>query len=273
MTAIVKTLLTSLLLSTAAPFPIDDVEPESSVPTPAARDANPIEFAHHLQELIERASLASAAGDHQRAARYYSALAKAVPDRATAFGKLCASLEAAGRIEEARAACSRALGLTGVTVEDFTRFVRLTLATPGKLSDAEVADVAGALQHLESQPGANAVSHHLSCELAVRVHDDKRLAACSSALKALAPGDPKTLYFQWTLAIRRGDQWQAERILEEARAAGLAAPALARMNEATAALSSTNSWGRPLLAGLAAAALAGLAWAMALRARRRRAAA
>ena len=217
--------------------PIDDANPAASVPTAKERDAEPLKFGYFLQELIDRAQRASMRGDHQAAARYYVALAKAVPDRATAFGKLCESLEAAGMRERARTACSEALAREGVRVEDFIRFVRLTLTKPGALTDAEVKEADAAVEHLTAQPGAELGGHHLACELATRLAGTDRLERCTAALVAAAPTDPKTVYFQWALAIRREDRAQARALVDRARAAGMAEAGVTKMSQATDELS------------------------------------
>jgi hypothetical protein len=217
--------------------PIDDANPASSVPSPQQRDAEPLKFGYFLQELIDRAQRATLAGDHQKAARYYVAIAKAVPDRATGFGKLCEALEAAGMRERALTSCGQALAREGVRVEDFVRFVRLTLAKPGALTEAEVKEADSAVKHLTAQPGAALTGHHLACELATRLEGTDRLERCTAALVAAAPQDPKTVYFQWALAVRRKDRDQARTLVERARATGMGEAGVTKMRQATDELS------------------------------------
>ena len=217
--------------------PIDDANPAASVPSPKERDAEPLKFGYFLQELIDRAQRATMRGDHQAAARYYVALAKAVPDRATAFGKLCESLEAAGMRERALTSCGQALAREGVRVEDFMRFVRLTIAKPGALTEAEVKEADAAVKHLTAQPEAALGGHHLACELATKLEGTERLEHCTAALVVAAPQDPKTVYFQWALAVRRKDRDQARALVERARATGMAEAGVTRMSQATDELS------------------------------------
>ena len=220
---------------------IDEANPAASVPTPQERDADPMRFAYYLQELIDRAQQATERGDHKTAARYYVALAKAVPDRGTAFGKLCASLEAAGLRDKALTACGQALEREGVSVQDFTRFVRLTLAKPGPLTEAEVKAADAAVKHLQAQKEAALAGHHLDCELGARVEGTERLERCTAALVTAAPQDPKTVYFQWALAVRRKDRDQARALVERARATGMPEAGVTRMAQATDELS-TGGW-------------------------------
>ena len=217
--------------------PIDDANPAASVPSPKERDAEPLKYGYFLQELIDRAQRATMRGDHQAAARYYVALAKAVPDRATAFGKLCESLEAAGMRERALTSCGQALAREGVRVEDFMRFVRLTIAKPGALTEAEVKEADAAVNHLAAQPEAALGGHHLACELATKLEGTERLERCTAALVAAAPQDPKTVYFQWALAVRRKDCDQARALVERARATGMTEAGVTRMSQATDELS------------------------------------
>src|SRR5688500_614031 len=81
---------------------IDDLHPEKSVPTPAEALKDPLAMGQLTMELAHRAEQATNAKDPARAARYYVALAKAVPDRATAFSKACAAFEQAGMLKETR---------------------------------------------------------------------------------------------------------------------------------------------------------------------------
>src|SRR5690349_6017232 len=75
-------------------FSIDDAHPERSLPTPEQAMKNPIEMGYLMMDLIARAEAASQRGDHGVAVRYYSAVARAVPDRSISFSKLCTAYEA-----------------------------------------------------------------------------------------------------------------------------------------------------------------------------------
>lgn len=225
----------------ASGMPIDDDDPEASVPPPQVRDARPLEFAYYLQELIERAARATQRKDHRKAARYYRALAKAAPERSVAFSRLCESLEAGGDVAGAIGACKEALAREGAVLNDHLRFVRLVLARPGPLAGKDREDVTAVIDHLEAQPDTRLAGHHLRCELALRLSDTAMLERGVAGLVALAPEDAKTISFQWALAIRRRDRAQAERLVARAQAAGLEPAGVARMQQATDALARGRS--------------------------------
>jgi hypothetical protein len=251
--------------SARAGFVVDDADPERNVPTQLDANKSPLEFAYYLQELTERAQQAAARGDQPAAIRYLRALARAVPDSSVPQQKLCAALDAHGDHEAALAACRAALGFDGVRAQDFVRFGDLVLARPSP-SAAELADVEAAARHLESQPAARVPGLQLECRLAVKSGNLALLDECSRALATAAPNDPSTWVFSWTLASRRGRSDEARGFIERARAAGLAADAVARMESA-----SGGGRLRPLLlGGVGLVVVAGGAW---LLRRRRRAAA
>ncbi len=227
--------------STQAPpakFTIDDNDPEAGVPAIALQNQSPLEFAYYLQDMIERAATATGKRDHKAAIRYYRALAKAVPDRSTAWGKLCASYEAAGDPGKAILACRQAMGLPGVLAADYTRFVRLILAKEGALPPADIEDVKEVVKHLAKDKETLLAAHHLECELGLRLSDVGVLESCTKALAAVAPADARTISFQWALALKKGDNDTARRLIDRARTAGLAPDGLARMESATGA----GSW-------------------------------
>ena len=252
----------------ASAFRIDDNAPERNLPTEAQRNARPMEFAYFLQGLISKAEDATGRGDHLGAAKYYRAVAAAVPERSTGFSKLCESLVSAGQIVEASTACRTALGKEGVTIADHTRFVQVLLAKPGDLAPADREDINSIITRFETDPATRVVALHLRCELGNRLNDIPTLEKCTKDLAALAPDDPKTITFQWSLALARNDRGEAERLVDRARKAGMTMEGIRRMETGTATLS--GSWPRrllgwPLLVGLAP--VAGLAL---LLARRRR---
>lgn len=214
-------------------FVINDADPASSVPTPEERNARPLEFGNTLQDLIARAQAATGRADHRSAARYYVALAKAVPDRATAFSKLCESLEAAGERDRALQACGLALEREGVVANDYLRFARLTLARPGDLPPGDAEKVKSMIGHLTSQPDVRVFGFHIQCELALRVDDLGQLERCTAGLAADAPSDGKTIAFQWALAMKKGQRDEALRLIERAKAAGVKLDGILRMEQAT----------------------------------------
>jgi hypothetical protein len=174
-------------------FLIDDHNPELLVPDEQQRAANPREFEHFTQELRARGEAASRRGDHLAAARYWSALAKAVPDRSLAYARLCRSLEALGEREGALDACADALARYGVTVDDFAHFVRLVLASPGNLTAADRRLVDDQIGMLRRNPAGTEVAEQLQCELAVRVGDLLSLRNCAPGLAVAASSEANGL--------------------------------------------------------------------------------
>jgi hypothetical protein len=215
-------------------FAIDDDDPERAIPSPQNTVRNPLQMGYWTMLMADRADAASKRGDHAAALKYYRALAKAVPDRAVGFLKVCASYEALGDWKNAVANCRAALGKGGATVEDHARFVRLLLAKHGALDATEVADAEAVIGHLDevlatATVGATLLVHQLRCELGVRLEDVHRLEACTRSLAALAPNDPRTITFDWTLAMMRRDFDAAEGLVARASRVGLPEAAVDRM--------------------------------------------
>jgi hypothetical protein len=194
-----------------APPRIDDAHPERSVPTPAQQMADPLGFGSILMELGARANAATRRQDFAAAARYYGALARAVPGRSYAFSKLCDSLEATGRRGEAIAACGLALSREGTVAGDFTHFVRLLLAKPGPLTSEERHQADVAVAALEKEPQAALIATRVRCNIAVHEHDLPALESCTAKLLAAQPGDAAALAFAQALVRQRADQARARR--------------------------------------------------------------
>ncbi len=252
-------------------WPIDDADPMASVPTAAQRDANPLEYGYFLMDLSDRADQASKRGDHAAAARYWLALAKAVPDRSTGYSKACDSYEALGDWEKALATCKTALYKSGVLVKDYARFFTLVLQKKGSLELSEIQDLDKILQHLRKMDAGRSVADELNCDLGVRIGSVERLEQCTAAVAATAPGHPRTIYFQWTLALQRGNYDDARRSIERAKAAGTSPERIQQMEKATTA--ATSVWQRmkrrwPFAGGGILVALVGIT--LTLRASRRR---
>jgi hypothetical protein len=214
-------------------FSIDEGDPENSVPTPEQAMKNPLEMGYLMMDMIARAEAASQRGDHAAAARYYRAVAKAVPERATSFSKLCTAYRELGDLQSAVDACREALGKGGVTVDDHVQFVRTSLRLAGPLSAARVEELEAIIAHLSEQLGADHAGRVLAallrCELATRLEDMERLQACTEDLTALAPADRRTIAFQYALALEQQDYQRAEQIVQAAEAAGVPARAVDEM--------------------------------------------
>lgn len=217
----------------AAAAATEDAHPERSVPTPAQQLSDPLSFADLLMELGGRAEAATARRDHAAAARYYAALARAVPERSYAYGKLCDAFEANGQRAEAIKACGSALSRQGTTAGDFSHFVKLLLAKDGPLTGAERKQAETAIAALAREPRAALIAARLRCNVAGREHDLLALEACTAILVAEAPADPRTIAFQWALAIEKNDRPGVDAFASRAIAAGLDGDTVARLRSAT----------------------------------------
>jgi len=215
-------------------YKIDDAHPSASVPSAAERDANPLEYGYFLMDLADHADKATQRGDHQTAAELWMALYKAVPDRSVSLIKACESYEAAGDWPKSVAACKLALEKGGLQVKDFARFVTVSLQKPTALDAKEIADIDRVVAHL-SKTDANAmVAHELNCNVGMKLSDVERLETCSAALAARVPGNPQTLYYQWGLALLKGDTGGARKFLAQAQVAGATPQRISEMTRLTA---------------------------------------
>jgi tetratricopeptide (TPR) repeat protein len=219
--------------SAAAAVTIDDAHPERSVPAPAQQISDPLKFADLLMELGARAEAATRRQDPAAAARYYAALAQAVPERSYAFGKLCDALDASGQRAEALKACGSALTRQGTTAADFTHYVKLLLAKDGPLTTAERKQAETVIAALDREPRAALIAARVRCNVAAHDHDLSALEACTAKLVADAPFDPSTIGFQWALALEKNDHAGADALAARAVAAGLERDTVARLRSAT----------------------------------------
>jgi hypothetical protein len=211
-------------------FRINDADPESSVPTAIERDGNPIEFGYFLQDVSARAEAAQKKDDQQAIIRYYRALAAAIPGHAKGWSLLCEAYEKANDRQRAIGACRYAIDREGVELKDYTRFVHLVVAKRGDLDGDERAALNEVLAHLDKEPNLDIPTAHLRCEAASKMKDQAAMEACTAVLGRAAPNDPKTIVFQWSLAMMRGRQDDARVLLGRAEAAGIAAEAIEQMN-------------------------------------------
>lgn len=131
-------------------WPVRDDDPEASVPTVAQRERNPLQFGYWVMDLTDKGDAAVGRGDHEAAARYWRALARAVPDRSVAFAKMCASYRAIGAHASAVASCKAALARPGVAVDDFARYLEVVLDEEEPLGHDELADANAVLEHLRA---------------------------------------------------------------------------------------------------------------------------
>src|SRR6478735_3227171 len=160
-------------------WPVDDSDPTKSLPTPAQRDGNPMEFGYHMMDLADKADRAKAKGDFRGVGKYYEAMAIAVPDRAIGYRKSCAGYEKAGDLDKALQMCRGALGAEGLDIGDYLHFAQLVLARPGPLAPSDVEDLTEISTHLKAEAGGMAAGLEVQCNLAQRLDDAKRLDECA----------------------------------------------------------------------------------------------
>jgi hypothetical protein len=240
-------------------FMINDADPESSIPDDKVKNANPMEFGYLLQDLLVRAEDAKKKKDFQAVIRYYRAVAKGVPDRAKGWGKLCEAYDVVHDRDRAIRACKYAIERDGAEAGDFVRYVGLIVSKPDDLTADEKKELSAVLGHLEKDPTVGVTFHHLQCQVGVKERDAVMLEACTSALEKVAPDDPKTVIFKWSLAVMKGKTDEANRLVDRARDLGVLAEAVERMQNLT-----TPGGRRHWAAWGAAGACAGLAIASAL---------
>jgi hypothetical protein len=236
---------------------IDDADPEASVPSVEVQNSKPLEFGYYLQDLAAKAEKAGKGGNHAAEARYYRALAAAAPTTSYAPRKLCDALEAAGDTSSAIVACRTAITRQGSTVGDYLHFMRLVLSTKGPLPPGEQQELSTVLTHLDGEAQLGALPTMFRCEVALRFRDEPALAACTDTLSRTAPNDPKTVSFQWALALQRHDRGAARQLLDRARGMGIGEDGLAKMEQATRQLT-LRLIGRLALLALGAGLVAAL---------------
>lgn len=214
-------------------WPVNDADPNKSLPTAEQRDRNPLEFGYHMMDLADKADVARRKGDFAAVGRYYEAMAIAVPDRAIGYRKSCEGYEKAGDLEKALKMCRGALGAEGLTVDDYQHFAKLVLAKPDPLSAADMDDLTQIATHLKAEQGAMAAGVNLQCELAQRLDDVKRLEECVTVATRETPNDPRLLVYQWGLAMKKEDYKQAEALIAAARQKALKPAGIEMMERAT----------------------------------------
>jgi tetratricopeptide (TPR) repeat protein len=227
-------------------WPVDDKDPVSSIPNETDRNGDPLQFGYWLQDATLKAARASNRGDHDAAAKFYQALSVAVPDRAVSFVKMCNEYELAGETDNALKACGDALLRDGVSVGDYTRFIRMELEKSGPLSPKEVTALGNILAHMKDDPNGRDVYPEMECEVGTRTSNVTMLRECAAAFAAVAPNDVRTISYQWALATEERKFGAAERLIEQAQAMGLRQDSIDNMKRTTEARQK-NYWFRQLL--------------------------
>jgi hypothetical protein len=234
-------------------WPVDRNNPESSIPTPEQRDTSPLEFGYFLMDVSDLAEAMLKRGRYLDAIKYFKTLAKAVPDRAVSFRKICKSYQALGEWQNALNYCGIALSRLGVLDEDFERFARIALDMKPGLTQRDGQDLDAVAQHLRTQLPQSTLADEITCETGLKLKDNRRLKDCTDRLTVSAPNDPKTFTFRWAFALQRGDAVAARHILEEAKRKAIPPKMIRNMEEATVKYASSMRWrwlsSRPVLLG------------------------
>jgi tetratricopeptide (TPR) repeat protein len=221
-------------------------------PAPAKEPLNPL----NLLVYLGQAEDAEKAGDLEAAAVAYEKAGELVPDRSLTFSRACALREKLGQREAAMALCERAIGLQGVGVADYTRYVDLMVAAPGELPADQVADADAIVEHLKEQDKNGNSAALIQCKVGARTNDVRRLTECTRALAQRIPGDPTTLTYQFALALLQNDLSAARAVLEKVTGK-FPEPAVERMRAALEKVANKGVW-RMGLWGAILLALAGL---------------
>jgi tetratricopeptide (TPR) repeat protein len=220
---------------------IDDQNPSANIPSEKDRNADPLQFGYWLQDLTWKGEHASRRGDHAAAAKFYGALADAVPDRAIGFTMACQEYETLGDLDHAINACGQGLLREGTMVKDYAHFVALVMAKPGRLGHKETDALAKVLTHMREDPASRDFVDDLECQVGVRTSNVDQLKECTAALALRTPDSPSLLSYQWALAMEEKKFDQARDLIERARAAGMPAENLVSMEKKT---SESERWRR-----------------------------
>ena len=240
-------------------FAIDGKIPEASVPSEEEKNEDPLEFGYFLQDLLERADAASKLHQLDVVVAYYRAVAKAVPDMAKGWSKLCAAYEDVHMRDKAIRACRYAIERPGVELGDFQRFVRLEIAKEGPLDKTESTEVAKVFGHLAEDPKMALPLQRLICDVGLHNGDVTALEECTAKLNELSPKDPTTVVYRWSLAMKKGEYRNAKRLIEEARQLPVPPEGVQRMEKVTADLLFAG-WPKWVLPAALLAALAAIGW-------------
>ncbi|HEY6477647.1 MAG TPA: hypothetical protein VI456_13785 [Polyangia bacterium] len=234
-------------------FKLDDADPEGSLPDAKTLADGPLQYGYLLQDLAAKAQHAEKRGDHATASRYYRALAKITPKSPFAPRMLCNQLEASGDLATAIMACRTVLTMEGATAQDYVHFVHLALAKGGQPTAEERKELEAVTAHLAAEPNVGVPAIALRCDVALKFEDVKTLEACTQDLAKAAPKDPRTVSFQWALAIQKKQRSVALQLIDRAREVGVSTSGVTMMESETRWMS-RRQVGRFALIGICALA-------------------
>jgi hypothetical protein len=211
----------------------ESAEPEPrELPSRDELNRDPAATGLLLFDLLEQAQAAEKSGDARVALRAYTAIARAVPERATAFSKLCELHRALGERDAAIAACYRATGLPGSKVADHLRYVELLLGKPAgeAFEPREIDELRASFAHLRKEGVTGPELEVLECQFAVVLEEIEPLERCVERLRGALPREsPVRLTYEMSLALFQGDFERGRATLHDARQSGMNAEAVALM--------------------------------------------
>lgn len=215
----------------------------SPLPSREELDRDPAATGLLLFDLLEEAAAAEKNGDARRALRAYDAIARAVPERATAFSKLCELHGALGERDAAIAACYRATGLPGSKLADHLRYVELLLGKPPgeRFEPRELDELRATFAHLRKEGVTGPELEVLECQFAVVLEELAPLQRCVERLRETLPAEsPFRFTYEMSLALLANDLERARAILHDARQADMNAESLALMEAEIARRAATR---------------------------------
>jgi tetratricopeptide (TPR) repeat protein len=196
---------------------IDRRDPERSIPSPAQRDANPVEFGYFLMDVSDVAEAAIKRGNHAEAIVYFKTLAQAVPEKAVSYRKVCISYQALHDWQNAAAYCKEALSKEGTMVEDFSRYAEILLTMKPAFTEQDGGELDTVVQHLRAELPKDTLPDEIACDVGLKLKDNARMQECTQRLIALAPDNGKTITYQWAYALQVGNVPEARRMIAKAR--------------------------------------------------------
>jgi tetratricopeptide (TPR) repeat protein len=221
---------------------IDVADPVKSLPSPQQRDEDPLNYGYFLMDLADKAQEASAKGEHAQASKYWEATVLAVPEVAVGYRRTCEEAEKAKQMVRAFNYCRAALGRKEVRLSDYQHYFELLQTSPQQLQPEQLQDLSEMSKHVRSQSGGEQLADAIDCEYGLRASDMARLQACSAKLAAVAPNDPKTITYQWALALGQDRFDDARELIERARKTAMKPEGIKAMEAATAQRSSLGAW-------------------------------
>lgn len=217
---------------------IDDADPVKSLPSAEQRDKDPLNYGYFLMDLADKAQAASQQGKHSQASKYWEATVLAVPDVSLGYRRTCDEAHKAKELVRAFNYCRAALGRGGVKLADYEHYFALLQESPQQLQPEQLQDLLEIGKHVRTQDGGEKLADAIDCEYGVRASDMVKLAACSKKLAASAPNDPKTITYQWALALGQERFQDARGLIERARKTAMKPEGIKAMEAATAQRSS-----------------------------------